>query len=94
MLRAEVILAGYLAWAQGLFNTYMFHADQVDQVRERLKMSVKTLASWSAHAPSTHPGNPSGPAALLMLTCSKVSLTSATESVITQLSVRVGALLI
>uniref|UniRef100_A0A674CL10 DNA excision repair protein ERCC-6 n=1 Tax=Salmo trutta TaxID=8032 RepID=A0A674CL10_SALTR len=24
-------------------------------------MSVKTLASWSAHARSTHPGNPSGP---------------------------------
>ena len=32
--------------------------------RERLKMSVKILASWSAHALSTCPGNLSGPAAL------------------------------
>ena len=29
--------------------------------RERLKMSLKTLASWSVHARSTRPGNPSGP---------------------------------
>jgi hypothetical protein len=35
-----------------------------DSDRERLEMSVKTLASWSAHIRSTHPGNPSGPAAL------------------------------
>jgi hypothetical protein len=33
-----------------------------DSDRERLKMSVKT--HWSAHARSTLPGNPSGPAAL------------------------------
>ena len=38
-------------------------------------MSVKTLTSWSVHAHSTHPGNPSGPVALL---------TSVVESVITQ----------
>ena len=43
-----------------------------DSVRDWLKMSVKTLASWSAHARSTHPGNPSGPTALSMLTCLKV----------------------
>jgi hypothetical protein len=35
-----------------------------DGVRERLKMSVKTLASWSVHALSTCPGNPSGSTAL------------------------------
>ena len=35
-----------------------------DLVRERLKMSVKTLASWSAHALSTRPGNLSGHVAL------------------------------
>ena len=36
----------------------------IDTDRERLKMSVKTLASWSVHARSTCPGNPSGPGAL------------------------------
>ena len=49
-------------------------------------MSVKTLASWSAHALSTCPGNPSRPEALWMLTCLKVLLTSAVESVVTQSS--------
>ena len=31
-----------------------------DSVRDRFEMSVKTLASWSAHARSTRPANPSG----------------------------------
>ena len=39
------------------------HVGITESDRERLKMSVKTLASWSAHARSTRPGNPSGPAA-------------------------------
>jgi hypothetical protein len=37
------------------------HVGNTDSHRERLKMSVKTLASWSAHAQSTRPGNSSGP---------------------------------
>uniref|UniRef100_A0A4W5RRQ1 Claudin 7a n=1 Tax=Hucho hucho TaxID=62062 RepID=A0A4W5RRQ1_9TELE len=41
------------------------HVGITDSDRERLKMSVKTLASWSAHARSTRPGNLSGPAASL-----------------------------
>ena len=36
------------------------HVGIMDSDRERLKMSVKTLASWSAHAHSTCRGNPSG----------------------------------
>ena len=40
------------------------HVGITDSDRERLKMSVKTLASWSALARSTCPGNPPGPAAL------------------------------
>ena len=36
------------------------HVCITDSDRERLKMSVKTLASWSAHARSTHSGNPCG----------------------------------
>ena len=40
------------------------HDGITDSDMERLKMSVKTLASWSAHARGTHPGNPSGPAFL------------------------------
>ena len=40
------------------------HVGITDLYRERLNMSVKTLAHWSAHARSIRPGNPSGPAAL------------------------------
>ncbi len=44
-------------------------------------MSVKTPASWKAHALSTRPGIPSGPTALRMFTRLKDRVTSATESV-------------
>ena len=37
---------------------YRLGQGEVENIRE------KTLASWSAHARSTRPGNPSGPAAL------------------------------
>ncbi len=43
-------------------------------------MSVKTPASWKAHAFSTRPGMPSGPTALRMFTRLKDRVTSATES--------------
>jgi hypothetical protein len=35
------------------------HVGITDSIRERLKISVKTPTSWSAHDPSTRPGNPS-----------------------------------
>ena len=58
------------------------------RVRDRLIMSVKPPTSWSAHALSMHPGIPSGPAVLRMLTCLKVLFASATESEITHSIVR------
>ena len=66
------------------------HVGITDSDRERLKMSAKTLASWSAHAHSTHPGNPSGPVNVDMF---KGLLTSCAESVITQSSRTAGALM-
>ena len=40
------------------------HVGIQTQVRDRLKISVKTLSSWSAHARSTRSRNPSVPVAL------------------------------
>ena len=45
------------------------HVGITDSDRERLKMSMKAVASWLANAQSSRSGNPSGPAALWMLTC-------------------------
>ncbi len=42
-------------------------------------MSVKTPASWNAHAQSTQPGMPSGPTALWIFTRLKDRVTSVTE---------------
>ena len=61
----------------GLLETcwyYRFGQGQVENVSEHLPVG-QTLASWSARARSTRPGNPPGPA-----TCLKVLLTLAMES--------------
>ncbi len=70
-----------------------FLKHEADRERERLKMSVKTPASWNAHALSTRPGMPFGPTALRMFIRLKDWVTSATEmkSGLTSSAVAVGA---
>ncbi len=47
----------------------------IEVTKEVFKKSVKTLYSCPAHALSTHPVTPSGPAAFLTLTLHRVLLT-------------------
>ncbi len=64
----------------GTMVDFLKHEGTTDSERDRLKMSVKTQASWKAHALSTRPGMPSGPTALRIFTCLKDRVTSVTES--------------
>ncbi len=68
-------------FGMGTMVDFLKHAGTTDRERDRLKISVKTPASWKAHALSTRPGIPSGPTALRMFTRLKDRVTSATESV-------------
>ncbi len=68
-------------FGMGTMMDFLKHEGTTDRERDRLKMSVKTPASWKAHALSTQPGMPSGPTALRMFTRLKDRVTSATERV-------------
>ncbi len=68
-------------FGMGTMADFFKHDGTTDREKDRFKMSVKTPASWKAHALSTRPGIPSGPTALRMFTRLKDQVTSATKSV-------------
>ncbi len=69
----------FIFFGMGTMVDFLKHAGTTDRERDRLKISVKTPASWKAHALSTRPGIPSGPTALRMFTRLKDRVTSVTE---------------
>ncbi len=84
-------------FGMGTMVDFFKHKGTTDRERDRLKIpvkSVKTPASWKAHALSTRPGIPSGPTALRMFTRLKDRVTSATERVsgLTSSAAAAGAL--
>ncbi len=81
-------------FGMGTMVDFLKHEGTTDSERERLKMSVKTPASWNAHARSTEPGMLSGPTALRIFTRWKDRVTSATEmeSALTSSAAAAGAL--
>ncbi len=78
--RASSRSSMWFYFSLGTMLDFLKHEGTTDRERDRLKMSVKTLASWKAHALSTRPGIPSRPTALRMFTHLKDRVTSATES--------------
>ncbi len=81
-------------FGMGTMVDFFNHEETTDREKERLKMSVKTPASWNVHARSTRPGVPSRPTALRIFTRRKDRVTSATEmeSTFTTSAAAAGAL--